>query len=466
MESNVPALKRLYMGTFEAEAYWKDTEAAALPALPDRSGAAIVAAMDELLFCFCGQEDVLLTRYAMTSAHRQYISRFGFSPAVNKRDLCGGEPAAAAQASSASVFELLSRGREDGLSGLPGLEDCLLSPFAYLPYTEEAAKAWGIRLHQPSLETIRKVNAKTYSSMLKRHLGLSNPGLIVTSVADMEREGHKLLGEGTFLVKDDFGVSGKGNLHITSTHMLERIVSYLRQQEQQGKKICFILEPFLEKKQDFSCQFVISEAGEVEILSVQLLANSSFSYRESLLPDPAFIGRLEEKGYFELMKVVGRQLWTDGYFGDVCVDSMTLRDGSLEEIVEINARRSMSLIKHNIDVLLAKRSLRGSMTHYTLSHQGALPYEDLLHYLDHAGLLFTEDCEEGVMPLSANTLYVNTGGRDADDPISGTHGGARIQQKGKGRLYLAMIAENQDRKAQLTQRLEHFFVENQFSVLN
>lgn len=464
MASDVPALKRIYMGTFEAEAYWKDPDTASLPALPDRSGAAIVAAMDELQFCFCGQGDVLLTRYAMSPVHRQYISGFGFRPAVNEHDLSRDETAG--PGSSASVFELLCRRREDGLPGLPELQDCLLAPFAYLPYTEEAAKAWGIRLHQPSLETVRKVNAKTYSSMLKRSLGLANPGLIVASAAELEQEGRKLLAGGTFLVKDDFGVSGKGNLHITSMQMLERIVAYLGQQERKGKRVCFILEPFLEKEQDFSCQFVISEAGEVEIVSVQLLANSSFSYRESLLPDPGFMEMLEEKGYFSLMKAVGRQLWADGYFGDVCVDSMTLRDGSLEEIVEINARRSMSLIKHRIDLLLAERSLRGSMTNYTLSHQGTLPYEVLLDKLERAELLFTDSREEGVMPLSANTLYVNTGGRDAPNPDNDVNGVEGTGRKGKGRLYLAMIAENQARKVQLTQRLERFFADNRFAVLN
>lgn len=46
------------------------------------------------------------------------------------------------------------------------------------------------------------------------------------------------------------------------------------------------------------------------------------------------------------------------------------------------------------------------------------------------------------------------------------NGGTDTGRKGKGRLYLAMIAENQDRKAQLTQRLEHFLADNQFAVLN
>lgn len=464
MTPDVPALKRIFMGTFEAEAYWKDPDTASLPTLPDRSGAAIVAAMDELLFCFCGQEDVLLTRYAMSPVHWQYISGFGFRPAVNAHDLSRDETVVLG--SSASVFELLCQRREDGVPGLPDLQDGLLAPFAYLPYTEEAAKAWGIRLHQPSLETVRKVNAKTYSSRLKERLGLSNPGQIVTSADELEQEGRKLLMEGTFLVKDDFGVSGKGNLHITSLQMLERIVAYLGQQERKGKRVCLILEPFLEKEQDFSCQFVVSEAGEVEIVSVQLLANSSFSYRESLLPDAGFMEMLEDKGYFSFMKAIGSQLWADGYFGDVCVDSMTLRDGSLEEIVEINARRSMSLIKHHLDVFLTERSLLGSMTNYTLSHQGTLSYEALLDKLEQAKLLFTDSREEGVMPLSANTLYVNTGGRDAPNPDNGMNGGTDTGRKGKGRLYLAMIAENQDRKAQLTQRLEHFLADNQFAVLN
>ncbi|MEC0182620.1 hypothetical protein P4H61_14145 [Paenibacillus peoriae] len=511
----IPSQRHLYMGTFEAEAYWRDAQLASLPALPDRASSAIVAAMDELLFSFCQPGDALLTRYAISPVHRQYIAELGFHPAVNERDLTDGMEQAGGNVSAASVFELLGSRKANPGEGFPQLEGCVLSPFAGLPHVEEAARAWGITLHQPPLETIRKVNAKTYSSDLKRSLGLRNPGHIVTSFADVAEAGRKLLRDGSFLIKDDFGVSGKGNLHITSTQMLDRIVSYLRGQERKGKQVLFLLEPFLEKEQDFSCQFSIGDDGRVDILSVQWLSNTQFAYRESLSPDEAFMERLEREGYFSLMQDVGRQLYQDGYYGDVCIDSMTLRGGKLEPIIEINARKSMSLIKHQLDNFLAAKNMRGTLTNYSLSHDGSLTYEELLEGLKCEGLLFTGEREEGIMPLGANTLYVNTGGRDGENRIEGHtsissttssnatgcdgrssakqarvsgisagNGGSEgngvakpdlsgkkeaagsERARGKGRLYLELVAAGDEDKMRLTTKLERFLAEHHFTVLN
>ncbi|MGM1021801.1 MAG: hypothetical protein ACQEXV_14895 [Bacillota bacterium] len=508
----IPNQRHLYMGTFEAEVYWRDAQLASLPAIPERASSAIVAAMDELLFSFCQPGDALLTRYAISPVHRQYIAQLGFHPTVNERDLTDGTEQAG-NVSAASVFELLGSRKADTSTGFPQLEGCVLSPFAGLPHVEEAARAWGITLHQPPLETIRKVNAKTYSSDLKRSLGLRHPGYIVTSFADVAEAGRKLLRDGSFLIKDDFGVSGKGNLHITSTQMLDRIVSYLRGQERKGKRVLFLLEPFLEKEQDFSCQFTIGDNGSVDILSVQCLANNQFAYRESLSPDKAFMERLEREGYFRLMQDVGKQLYQDGYYGDVCIDSMILRGGKLEPIIEINARKSMSLIKHQLDTFLAGKNMRGTLTNYSLSHDGSLSYEELLEGLECEGLLFTGESEEGVMPLGANTLYVNTGGRDGENRnadhnstpsrktterggrssakqvrVSGIGSGDSLtvsggpegvadfqgkeeatggeRARGKGRLYLELVAAGEEEKMRLTSKLEHFLAEHHFTVLN
>ncbi|MFD1906532.1 hypothetical protein ACFSQ7_25010 [Paenibacillus rhizoplanae] len=48
---------------------------------------------------------------------------------------------------------------------------------------------------------------------------------------------------------------------------------------------------------------------------------------------------LERAGYFDVMIQVANDLFKDGYFGPVCIDSMVLKDGTLVPIVEINARK-------------------------------------------------------------------------------------------------------------------------------
>lgn len=89
------------------------------------------------------------------------------------------------------------------------------------------------------------------------------------------------------------------------------------------------------------------------------------------------------------MHSIGRELYADGYFGDVCVDSMLLRDGSLAPLVEINARKSMSLIKHNVDRQLKQEGMHTCLLQVPLATMGEVHYADLLGRLEREGILFS-----------------------------------------------------------------------------
>ncbi len=110
----------------------------------------------------------------------------------------------------------------------------------------------------------------------------------------------------------------------------------------------------------------MNENGDFELLSVQKLINQDFAYVGSYSADEAFMADLEEKGYFDQMRVIGEALHGEGYYGDVCVDSMVLEDGDIYPMVEINARKSMSLIKHHIDTYVEKFSLDNIFFHTLL----------------------------------------------------------------------------------------------------
>ncbi|WP_411345785.1 hypothetical protein ACE3MZ_07260 [Paenibacillus sp. WLX1005] len=456
----------LHMGTFEAELHWRENNLAILPALPDKEAEKIVTAMDELLFCFCKPGDLLLTRYASSPAQLDYTSALGFDYVANTANLeqSVGSPLAAVTAGQlpprarpadqhpVSVFRLLYEQGQPIENELP-LSGAVISPFAWVPYIGEISRKFGIYSNHPSLEIVRRVNTKRYSAWMKQHLDLKHPGFFVESAAELEVIGSELLRDGTFLIKDNYGVSGKGNLHIETPSMLTRILSSIRKQEEKGRNVQFVLERFQHKERDFSCQFHITEQGDMDILSVQWLANSQFAYRESLSPDIQFMDRLEQAAYFDIMMDIGRQLYRDGYFGHVCIDSMTLEDGSIEPLVEINARKSMSLIKNSIDRYLRKYNLFGNMTNYTVSHDGSFDHEQLLLELEREGLLFLPHRETGIMPLTSAALSVN----HADIPTG---------KKRKGRLYLSAVAADEPGKHELLSRLEHLLERSGLHILN
>ncbi|UUZ96892.1 hypothetical protein LJK87_23200 [Paenibacillus sp. P25] len=435
--SSVREGARIHCGTFDAEQFWRDPHLAKLPGFADPENLRIVSAMDELLFTFCRPADALITRQAMDRSHKQYLSAVGFDFHSNRADLD-----ASFEQRNKSMLQLIAEADPAELA------DCVfqgaeLEPFAVIPYTREAAENLGLQARVPDLDIIRRVNTKVYSTKMKERLGLPNYGVIVNNSEALKETGYRLLQEGAFLVKDNYGVSGSGNLMIDSPGVLERIAAHMAGQEKKGKLLEFILEPYMDKDCDFSCQFVIEESGECRILSLQKLANTEFAYTESYTPEPEFKDYLERRHYFKLMHQIAGELHKDGYFGHVCIDSMTLKSGGLVPIVEINARKSMSLIKHRMDLFLSRYGVQGNLRYFALNGTNpVLEFEDVLSGLEKENLLFLPGKNTGILPLTANTLTVN---RRRDQPY-------------KGRIYVSLIGRDAGERQELAHRLQLLFM--------
>ena len=71
-------IPKIVMGTFDPETRWRDPALARLPAMPDKERESIVLCMDELLFPFCGPDDVLYTRCKIDPALHEYLNGLGF----------------------------------------------------------------------------------------------------------------------------------------------------------------------------------------------------------------------------------------------------------------------------------------------------------------------------------------------------------------------------------------------------
>ncbi|ASA22416.1 hypothetical protein [Paenibacillus donghaensis] len=438
----------VHCGSFESERYWREKDLAALPSIPDLSGMSIVQAMDEMLFVFCGSGDVLLTRYGMNRAQVDYLHSLGYAFTTNFDPMTLKEEGAAQE--SLNVFELLDRLDPEGPSArlIPG--GASLSPFAVLPGTHDALRRYRLLPELPDEQTVRKVNTKSYSIAMRDRLSLPNVGLVVDSVHELLHTGLLLLEKGPFLIKDEYGVSGKGNQLVDSERTLRRIAGYLESGRNKEKRIRFVLELLLDREMDFSCQFHIEQAGAISILSVQQLVNNGFSFGESQSPDKALLDRLERENYCEIMHSIGRNLYEDGYYGDVCVDSMLLRDGSIAPLVEINARKSMSLIKHSVDRYLNREDIHTVLIQVPLVSMGEARYEVLLRHLEQADILFGAGNGEGVIPLTSGTLYPP---------------GKERPSGSKGKLYAALAYRDAAHKQELSVKLDEVLQSSGYTSL-
>lgn len=436
---------RVHGGVFDVEQSWREPDLSKLPGFASPENERIVSVMDELLFVFCRPEDRLLTRKAMDPAHRQYLNAIGFSFEVNAFDV-----EKVFQDRGRHLFRLLDEDPDPRLSAfLPA--GATFEPFAAVDELASVCRRFGLNASAPPMDIVRRVNTKTYSAEMRERLGLPNIATVVRSSDQLLAVGRKALENGAILLKDDFGVSGRGNLRVDSADTLERVAAYVAQQESRGKRTRFVMEPYLDRIGDFSCQLHIDEHGETRILSVQRLANAEFAYQQSVTPDPAFIERLRGERYFDAMHRLAAELHRDGYYGHVCVDSMLLRGGELVPIVEINARKSMSLIKHQVDAKVQDDRIQGSMRYYSLNLSDPnLVFEDVLAELEKRQVLYDPRRNDGAIPLTANTLAIN---RNPEQPY-------------RGRLYVYIAASGPDQRERCDERIREVFESLSMRLVN
>ncbi|TQR44766.1 hypothetical protein [Paenibacillus popilliae] len=442
---------RLVMGMFDAEAYWRPSELAKLPSLRPVQEHAAADYMDELLFPLCGEDGLAVTRHPRNAAQAAYLHDAGF----HFRSLtCNSDQPNGNEQRNKDVFQLVSEQCTE-LKWKRLMRELPLAAYAVIPSAEAFVQKYGLEGAIPDAEVVKQVNSKAYSLRLAQQLDLNPPGRIAEGADTVQQIGAELLNRhGKLILKDPYGVSGSGNLVVEASALLTRLTDYLRAQERAGKQVQLIVEPWLNKQADFSCQLYIASNGWTELLGVQRMVNRQLNYGGSYAADTHLVNRLAEAGYFEHMERLVAQMYIDGYYGPVCIDSMLLENGEVYPVVEINARHSMGMLNHCLDAHLERWGKRSFLTCLQLGlpereqqstmrpasmveedartagtadqdlSSSSTQFEQLLMQLDEIELLYTPERRTGVMPLSANTLFSPT-----------------VHNR-SGRWYVSLVADN------------------------
>ncbi len=433
-----------HVANFNSEVFWKSNRLVSLPSMTDEQSDIIVWVMDELQFVFIeSDEDVLLTRIPFNVHHKKYLSELNINFYNNSTQLAVSKDQDLSYFRE-NIFELISESND--LLEPKGQHE--LIPFAVLPGSHQQASKLGVKVDFPPLDIIIKVNSKAYSYRLMKRLFNETSGYLITSVDELIAKGKELLDKGSFLIKDTFGVSGKGNLKIESEFFLGRIAKILKKQEDAGREVLFIVEPYLDKDFDFCCQFFIDKKGKVEILATHQLNNDGFSFSGCETIDSAAHKKLVDIGYFEKMHLIANELFKEGYHGDVCIDSLFLKDGNVVPVLEINARKSMSLINYSLNRLLQKKfDKSGVLFSKSLSIPKNIRFSDLLDGLRSEQILYLKPNLEGIIPLSANSFEIN-----------GVLGMMPSNKESyKGLFYFSVVAESSQRRNHYLDRLSNLF---------
>jgi hypothetical protein len=418
------------LGNFEVEHEWAEGEIG-LPRVGGTTRSDVVQRMDEFALLLGTDRDVVLLKREPDDEYLAYLAEFGLTvPRVlTPRTTDPRRPLTA---------DVLSD--VDMIGTLAGLAP---RGFRLAPHGVSAPEEWlaadsGIPLAAPPAAVCKKVNSKVYSRSLATATGLRQPpGHACTSLDDVRTAfGWARSLAGPVVVKDAYGVSGKGLLVVHDKGRLDQLWRLIsRSCERAGHdRVGLVVEAWLDRRMDLNYQFAVDPAGAVrfDFLMEAITANGVHLGHRF----PADEHRAELAGAAE---VIGRRLAADGYFGVVGVDAMVDAADRLYPIVEINARNNMSTYEAPLHGPVIRPGVVGLTRHYPVPEPAALRFGRLRRILGDAllrpggrrGVFVTAHAPVGAGRLYAVLVAESRADLDALD--------ARVTQR-LGRLELEAVA--------------------------
>nr|MDT0658203.1 ATP-grasp domain-containing protein [Micromonospora sp. DSM 115978] len=431
--TGAPDTPLVLLCNFEAEAQWaRDHVGLPTPALsPTRP---LVAAMEELGVLLAGPDDTLVLNRPLDPAYRAYLSDHGLDlPAVLVPENAHPDRLTTQNAlDSPALLDQLSR---------LGRLGARLLPMGTTSYEEALARRCGLPLAVPGATVFERVNSKIYSRRLTEAAGLRPvPGACCETrqqLADtIDSRRHDLAAGRRLVVKDAYGVSGKGLLVLdnpTRAAQLLRMVD--RRAARTGDdRVQLVVEEWLPKRCDLNYQVTIGRDGRAGLDFVKQAITDHGVHQGHLMP--AELSPAQHRQIEDSARVVAARLYADGYHGVVGVDAIVGADETVYPVLEINARLNMSTYQGGATELCQPSDAAALARHYPMRLTRPLRFDELRHALD--GVPRPDPAERVLINCFAT---VNAG---ALVPV-----GAAGAEPFDGRLYTLLVAADRARLAAL-----------------
>jgi hypothetical protein len=399
------------LGNFEVEEQWARGEAG-LPRITTPANTALVNRMDEFALLLGAADDHVLLKTAPDEGYLRYLHGLGLElPAIHvvRRQ----EPRNTVTEDALADGELL------GVLAALGAGGALLSPHGVSETEENLSAQAGIALAAPPAALCKSVNSKIYSRRTADALGLRQPrGWECRTLAEFDAAvmgATEILDSGgTLLVKEAFGVSGKGISEIESPERLRRLQRLVTKRAGAAgtDRVAFVIEERVSKRADLNYQFTVSRDGGVHLDFIkEALTRSGVHMGHRFPPDlpPAQVDDIHAAA-----QLLGKQLSADGYFGVAGVDAMIDPAGGVYPVVEINARNNMSTYQARLQEQLMGEGQVALARHYPLTLEQPLAFDDAARLLDE--VLLTSPEGSG---LVINNFATVNASRDGDGPFQG-----------------------------------------------
>ena len=394
---------KIHLGEFEAERSWENKEFAKLPIISDSSSNLIVDSMDEMLFGFSDKGDILVTKHLFNQSFKQYLYELGFDFKSYTSD---------------SFFDQINVVNDE----------FTIEPYAITNYIQRIFEKYPDKL--PRIDNVRNVNSKKFSTILSNKMMCNNSSsYIVESFSELQ-DAFELLSSRQIIIKEYFGVAGKGSLILKSDKSKNSIVKHIKRQADFGKRIGFVIEPYLKVQKNFSAHLYIDKMGKQKNITKRLMLNKHNSYNGSCRLEESREDFFLGNNYDNIISCIAHEVFQKGYWGNLCIDSLLQSNGDINPLVEINARKSMGLLQYTLEeqLGLCESGLYSILTSLELRLNNDMGFEDVLQILMDNNLLYSGK-NHGIMPLSANTIIRSANNKKA--------------KFRRGRLYFLAIADKE-----------------------
>lgn len=421
-----PACRLVLVCNFEAEHRWARNHVG-LPAPGFSAATEVVTRMEELGLLLAGPADLLILKHPPDPDYLAYLDRAGLPvPEV-------AVPENVSPGRSTTEDTLDSPLLLDRLAAL-GAAGARLLPMAVTDLEQKLADTCGLPLAAPDAATFERVNSKIYGRELVAAAGLRTvPGDTCRTVDELtevlgRRRGALETGTG-IVVKDAFGVSGKGLVVLDSPARADRLARMVRRRAERtaDDRLDVVVEEWVPKRCDLNYQVTVARDGRVVFDFVKQALTEGGVHHGHLMPAPLDSRQLAEIEH--AAHVVGGRLRDDGYFGVAGLDAVLGADGTVYPVLEINARLNMSTYQGGLTERCLPAGHVAMARHYPLTLDSAVPFAALDRVL---GALLDPDRTERMIVTCFGTVNADA----AAPPF-------------RGRLYALLTAGDRGRLAAL-----------------
>lgn len=417
------AVPTVFVCNFEVEAHWAANHVG-LPTVAGRAVAPVVTRMDELGVLLAGPADHLVLKRPIDPEYDAYLREIGFAPptVLTPDEVSADRPTAEDLLNSPVALRELAALGERGAR---------LLPMGTSVAEQKLAEAAGLPLAVPDAATFERVNSKIYSRRATERLGLRPvPGACVETVGELEQvlAGYRTdPPAGGMVVKDAYGVSGKGLVLLDSVTKLDRLLTMVTRRARRtgDDRLAVVVEEWLPRESDLNYQITVDRDGGVSLDFVKRALTRDGVHQGHLFPAGLSPAHLDEVAH--AANAIGGQLHADGFTGVAGIDAILTTGGVLHPVLEINARFNMSTYQGGVTERFGGPDTVTLARHYPLRLAAPLRFAALR---DALGPLLRTDAPDRVVITCFAT--VNAEADSVEPPFD-------------GRLYLMLFAPDATR---------------------